>query len=123
MILTRAVLRFLYRDPKWHEAIRVVHTLVDRYIDDAFRQQAHKDLEKVKNSPSTGAERDRYILLHEMAKETQNKEDLRSQILTVFMPGRDSTGYALAMFSMFLHKGVTFTKGYAASCSATSSSR
>ena len=96
MILTRAVLRFLHHDPKWHEAIRVVHAQVDRYIDDAFRQQAHKDLKKIEDSPSTGAERDRYILLHEMAKETQDKEDLRSQILTVFMPGRDSTGYALS---------------------------
>jgi cytochrome P450 monooxygenase len=31
-----------------------------------------------------------------MAKQTQDKLDLRSQILTVFMPGRDSTAHALA---------------------------
>ena len=34
--------------------------------------------------------------MHEMVKQTQDRLDLRSQILTVFMPGRDSTGYALS---------------------------
>ena len=88
--------RFLHRDPKWHEAIRVVHAQVDRYIEDAFRQQESENQRAEGDAPSTEDEKNRYILLHEMAKQTQDKVDLRSQILTVFMPGRDSTGYALS---------------------------
>ena len=90
------VSRFLHRDPKWHEAIRVVHAQVDRYIDNAFRQQASKGPGAEGDASSTEDEENRHILLHEMAKETQDRPDLRSQILTVFMPGRDSTGYALS---------------------------
>lgn len=86
-------LRFLHRDPKWYEAIRIVHEQVDRYIDKALLRQQH---EKPVPSASTEESQDRYILLNEMAEQTQDKEDLRSQILSVFMPGRDSTGYALS---------------------------
>lgn len=90
------ILKFLYWDKKWLEAIRVVHEQVEQWIDRAFEQ-----LPAEKNPESDGEKSGdevpkRYILLHEMAKQTRDKDDLRSQILAVFMPGRDSTGYALS---------------------------
>ena len=77
---------FLHRDPKWYSSVATVHDKIDRYISNAFAQIAHdKD-----------AQPQRYVLLHEMAKQTRDRLDLRSQILAVFMPGRDSTGFALS---------------------------
>ena len=60
--------RFLHRDPKWNEAVRVVHAQVDQYINAAFRELALKGLGPEGNTPSTGDNKIRYILLHEMAK-------------------------------------------------------
>lgn len=86
-------LRFLHRDQKWLESIQVVHKQVDQYIDKAIEyvQSEKSDLGNLDETMP-----DRYILLNEMAKQTQDKLDLRSQILTVFMPGRDSTAHALS---------------------------
>ena len=89
-------LKFLYWDKKWHEAIRIVHEQVDKYIDKAIEHQQQEKQAQIDNQGTGEKSTDRYILLNEMAKQTQDKEDLRSQILAVFMPGRDSTGYALS---------------------------
>ena len=86
----------MYRDKKWHEAIRIVHEQVDKYIDKAIEHQQQEKRAHIDNEAIEGESPDRYILLNEMAKQTQDREDLRSQILAVFMPGRDSTGYALS---------------------------
>ena len=86
--------RFLHRDPKWHASVGIVHRQINRYIDNAFTQI---NMEKGQNETrDVQATPRRYILLHEMAKQTQDRLDLRSQILAVFMPGRDSTGFALS---------------------------
>ena len=90
------ILKFLYRDKKWHEAIRIVHDQVDRYIDKAIEQQHQEKQAQTNGRLPEQRIPERYILLNEMAKQTQDKEDLRSQILAIFMPGRDSTGYALS---------------------------
>lgn len=44
--------------------------------------------------PDPGA--GRYVLFDEVAKQTQDKLDLSSQIQSVFMPGRNSTAHALS---------------------------
>lgn len=99
--------RFLHRDKKWHEAIRIVHAQVDRYIGRAVQQQQEKQAQACDQSLDPGAQH-RYVLLNEMAKQTQDKVDLRSQILAVFMPGRDSTGYALSniFHALARHPGI-----------------
>ena len=85
-------LRFLHRDKKWLDSIQVVHKQVEQYIDKALQsvQNAKADSDELDTMA------DRYVLLNEMAKQTQDKLDLRSQILTVFMAGRDSTAHALS---------------------------
>ena len=89
-------LKFLYWDKKWHEAIYVVHNRIDSFIDKAYAR-----IHQVKESDGSGAEHDlvdsdRYVLLDEMAKHTHDGNDLRSQIIAVFMPARESTGLALS---------------------------
>ena len=84
-------LKFLYRDPVWFESIRVVHRFVEKHIEKAVESEGNS---KSGQSEDVGAHR--YILLNEMAKQTQDKLDLRSQILAVFMPSRDTTAFLVS---------------------------
>ena len=67
--------KFLYRDPMWFESIRIVHSFVDKHIDNAL--EAERDRKTSHQSSEEGRKR-RYILLNEMVKQTQDKLDLRS---------------------------------------------
>lgn len=85
-------LKFLYRDPKWFESIRIVHKFVEKHIDKSL------EAERIRKQKSSSGETKihRYILLDEMVKQTQDKLDLRSQILAVFMPSRDTTAFLVS---------------------------
>lgn len=85
-------LKFLYRDPLWFESIRIVHAFVEKHIDRAL------ETERIRKTSGQvePAEGRRYLLLNEMAKQTQDKLDLRSQILAVFMPSRDTTAFLVS---------------------------
>lgn len=85
-------LKFLYKDPVWFESVRIVHGFVENHIENAL------EAERVckQSGRSEEAEHHRYILLKEMVKETQDKLDLRSQILAVFMPSRDTTAFLVS---------------------------
>ena len=84
---------FLHRDKKWLEAVRVVHEYVDRFIDNAIKQLQSKTAESSVTSPELGK---RYILLTEMARQIQDKEELRSQVLSIFLPGFDASVFAMS---------------------------
>ena len=91
-------LRIFNYDKKWLEAIQIVHQYVERFIDQALAATSAKDGENgddLINGPINNGGK-RYILLHEMAKMTQNKGELRSQILAVFMPSRDTTAWLVS---------------------------
>ena len=85
-------LKFLYRDPVWFESIRIVHKFVENHIDNALKAEQNRK----ENGQAEESEHQRYILLDEMVKETQDKLDLRSQILAVFMPSRDTTAFLVS---------------------------
>jgi cytochrome P450 len=70
----------------WKEAWDKVHAYVDIQILRALNATANKK----KKTPN------RYILLHEMAKQTQNPIELRSQNLNVFLMVRDTTSTLVA---------------------------
>lgn len=53
----------------------------------------------------------RYLLLNEMVKQTQDKLDLRSQILAVFMPSRDTTAFLVSnVFHVLARKPYIWAK-------------
>ena len=85
-------LRFLYRDPVWFESIRIVHEFVENHIEHALEAERVRK----QSGQSEEAGHHRYILLNEMVKETQDKLDLRSQILAIFMPSRDTTAFLVS---------------------------
>ena len=86
---------FLHRDKKWLEAIRAVHEYVDRFVDKAIEQLQIKAAKPFIENSCQG---ERYVLLTEMARQVQDKEELRSQILSIFLPGFDASVYAMSNF-------------------------
>lgn len=89
-------MRHLIRDKKWEVACKTIHDYCDRYVAKILKEQG----EPTSKRGTTTIEQ--WVLLREMAKETQDPLDLRYQILNVFSPGRDSTGILLSNVFFFL---------------------
>ncbi|KAF7880338.1 uncharacterized protein EAF02_007184 [Botrytis sinoallii] len=79
---------------------RAVHKLVDAHIDKALelrREYLASRKSRTNPDPSSSSdgedeeENHRYILLHEMAKETDDRRELRNQTLQVFLAGHEAT--------------------------------
>ena len=93
-------LTFLSRDEKWTAATKSVQSYIDKHVERAMSlQQPPDNIEHEQRQP------ERYVLLDEMAKLTDDKLDLRHQILHVFLPGHESTGILLsAVFFVLARK-------------------
>ena len=79
---------FLSRDKEWIEASKTIQSYIDRHVEKAMGLR-----DKMKHEQT---QPQRYVLLDEMAKLTDDKLDLRHQILHVFLPGHESTGVLLS---------------------------
>ncbi|TGO35880.1 hypothetical protein BHYA_0143g00220 [Botrytis hyacinthi] len=98
--------RFLYWDKKWYKTIKITHSIVDRYVDKAieFRRgylDAREKRKKEKVGDSDSEEDDdngnhRHVILHGMAKQTGSRDDLRNQILHVFLAGHKSSAITIS---------------------------
>ncbi|EHK97014.1 putative Cytochrome 52A4 [Glarea lozoyensis 74030] len=95
--------KFLFRDKKWWEAIKISHDFAYTYVDKAleFRKRYLESKNSGKKSLSEDDDRHPYVLLHEMAKETDDRDNLRSQIIHIFIAGHDST--AITVGHVFFH--------------------
>ena len=98
-------LKFLFFfDPTWKRAYKKVHSFVDRHVKAALdnRQFMAEDRKGL-----AGTNDGKYILLRQMALETQDPLDLRAQILNVFFPARDTAAIAFGnvMFELSRHPG------------------
>lgn len=77
----------LTRDKKFWQSCQIAHNFVDGYVQKALL---------VGQDTETGdAEPERYILAHELVKETDDLNDIRNQLLNVFLPAHEATGVAL----------------------------
>lgn len=83
--------RFYY-SKKEDEAVRTVHNYVDRFVEEAVRYRQAADLEKAPAEKEKG----QYLFLHELAKATDDKLQLRSELLNVLLAGRDTTASLLS---------------------------
>ncbi|CAG8958276.1 hypothetical protein HYFRA_00000631 [Hymenoscyphus fraxineus] len=103
-------LAFLYRDRKWRESVKVAHAFADRYVDKAIeyrRSRLAAQDAKVGDMDEAGDDEPgkRYVLLHEMAMQTDNRENLRNQIMHVFLAGHESSAISIgnALFQLARH--------------------
>ena len=74
-------------DHTYDEAIRNIHTFVDKHVERALAQPPRTEEDKSLK---------RYVLLHEMAQNTRDKLDLRHQILQIFLLAHESTAILLS---------------------------
>lgn len=77
-----APLYFLYNPKRFRKACQNVHRFVEKYIDE--RQQK---LEHTSENASW--------FMHQVAQASQNKKDIRDQLLNVLLAGRDTTACCL----------------------------
>jgi len=93
------VLRYITKDKKGDEAIKICHEFVGQFVDEAIRYRESLDLEK------KGATSDeKYVFLHELARDTKNKRRLRDELLNVLLAGRDTTASLLSNMWFMLAK-------------------
>lgn len=79
----------LHYNPKAIRAQKHAFTYIDRFVDEALALR-----KSAKYSESNG--NSQYIFLNELAKETDDREELRDQILSVLLAGRDTTASLLS---------------------------
>ncbi|KAK3369963.1 putative cytochrome P450 alkane hydroxylase [Podospora didyma] len=91
-------LAFLYCDKKYYESIKVAHAFADYYVDKAIEYRRSHLADKGVNLETFSdedASKHKVVLLHDMAMETDNREDLRNQILHVFLAGHESSAITI----------------------------
>jgi hypothetical protein len=77
-------LAFLHRDKKYYESIKVAHAFADSYVDKAIeyrRNHLEKGSKSIERPIGEDNGRQKTILLHDMALETDDRIDLRNQIM------------------------------------------
>jgi cytochrome P450 len=96
-ILTRfrwAFLDFLRPNKEGKEAIRICHEYVEKFVDEAIRWRRERETEK----PQAETEDDdtRYVFIRELAKQTDDKVRIRSELINILLAGRDTTASLLS---------------------------
>ncbi|KAF7923846.1 uncharacterized protein EAE98_007664 [Botrytis deweyae] len=92
-------LRFIRgRDIEWKKAFGKVHAYIDKHVSRVLEGQKSAENNEEEDKSTTQKQ---YILLNEMAKETQDPVDLRYQLFHVFIPAHDATGIAVS--DIFFH--------------------
>ena len=86
--------RYMF-DKEWKEAYSKVHAFIDNHVRRALDETAPKDSSITSSKSNRDTPLHRYVLLHEMAKEIRDPIELRYQILSVFLPARDTTSIAV----------------------------
>ncbi|KAF2093250.1 cytochrome P450 52A12 [Rhizodiscina lignyota] len=84
------------------EALKVCHTFIDRFVEDAV--QYRERLDRAGEDEEHGQEHKRYIFLQELAKATTDKKRLRDEILNILLAGRDTTAGMLSNLFFMLAK-------------------
>ena len=78
----------LFPRPQFEKDAKYVHDFVRRYVDRSLESRKAQDLEKT--------EEDRYVFLQQLAKETQDPVQIRSELLNILLAGRDTTASLLS---------------------------
>jgi cytochrome P450 len=88
-------LMFLHWDPKFWRACKTIHTFAEKYVAQALQLREREKLAGVSGTP------EKYILLNEMAKDTNDPILLRDEIVTMIAAARDTTSATIS-FALYL---------------------
>ncbi|CAG8952679.1 hypothetical protein HYFRA_00008921, partial [Hymenoscyphus fraxineus] len=84
-MLPKLILRLMPKDKKWLEKCAEVHAIIDGFIDEEIELQ-----KTTKSTPDSSAYS--YVLLRELVKITDDKLFIRSELMNIFFPARDTAG-------------------------------
>ncbi|KKA17624.1 Cytochrome P450 alkane hydroxylase, partial [Rasamsonia emersonii CBS 393.64] len=90
-------LYWLINPPKFRQAVKLVHEVVDYYVD-----QAIKKSQQLEKKDSSGSDNKRYVFLEAVARDTQDRKVLRDQMLNILLAGRDTTASLLSSSFFYL---------------------
>ncbi|KAF1948000.1 cytochrome P450 52A12 [Clathrospora elynae] len=92
---------------KGEEAIRICHTYIEKFVDDALQFRQELDVEK-----KAGAGKDeKYYFIQEVAKQTTDKKRIREELINILLAGRDTTASLLSnMFFQIAKKPEIYQK-------------
>ncbi|KAF4910016.1 Cytochrome P450 monooxygenase fsdH [Colletotrichum viniferum] len=93
-------LMFLHRDRKFRHACKTVHNFADQYVAQALKLR-NLEAKGTRVASEECRQPNRYILLDEMAKDTNDPVLLRDEIVTIVMAARDTTS-ATVSFALYL---------------------
>jgi cytochrome P450 len=79
----------LVHNSEFHRMVKQVHEFVDYFVQKALTEGA---------SEKKLADEERYVFLKALAKDTQDPEELRSELLNILLAGRDTTASTLGFF-------------------------
>lgn len=93
-------LYWLVNDAESRKMVKIVHTVVDGYVDRALarHKQKHTPGEEEKRIDTQS----RYVFLDAMVSETQDRKVLRDQMLNILLAGRDTTASLLSSAFFYL---------------------
>jgi cytochrome P450 len=74
---------WLYQPLSFHRACRQVHAYADCQVDNALSLQKSR-------ANKQASQNEKFVFLHELVRETQDRIELRSQLLNVLLAGRDT---------------------------------
>ncbi|KAL8952134.1 MAG: hypothetical protein Q9222_001946 [Ikaeria aurantiellina] len=103
ILLGRLRILFLW-DKSYGPLACQVHSVIDQYIDKAMERKAKQK----KMSPSTLVDFQRSVILDELLDVLSSREEIRNQIINIFLPGRDATAIGLSgvLFHLARHPRV-----------------
>lgn len=82
----------LFVDSEFTKSCKFVHEFVDRIIDNELAKKTPADLEKAAKFDAP----ERYVFLEELIRLTQDKKQLRDELLNILVAGRDTTASLLS---------------------------
>lgn len=90
---------FMHRDPKHWRSCDIVHHYADRFVARALE---HRRREKSSLGIDDSSEKQPYVFLNELAKDTEDPIVLRDQIVNILLAARDTTAGLLAFVFFIL---------------------
>jgi cytochrome P450 len=94
-IMTRfryGILDRFRKNEEGQKAIKICHTYIEKFVDDALRFRQEVDTEKTAGSGKD----EKYYFIQELAKQTTDKKKIREELINILLAGRDSTASLLS---------------------------
>ncbi|KAH8664403.1 putative cytochrome P450 [Xylariales sp. PMI_506] len=90
LVVVGPVRRFYYKNRKYLEAVRICRAYVDTFVEETMSAK-NSGTSKCMNS-SSESEQKKYSLLEQLAMDTDDKDKIRGELLSLLLAGRDTSG-------------------------------